>query len=812
VVQGSDGNFYGTTYLGGANGRGTVFKISPTGELTTLYSFCSQSSCADGTQPAAPLVQGSDGNFYGTTYFGGTHNAGTIFKISPSGSFATVYNFSGVDGAGPVGLTQGSDGNFYGITTAGGLSVWGTIFKFNPNGTLTTLYRFCAQTGCPDGAQPTGALIQGTDGSFYGVTESGGNGATGGIYGGTVFKITSSGTFTQLYRFCSLANCVDGARPQAGLTRGIDGNFYGTTYYGGTPTCGINGCGSAFKITPNGNLTTLHSFCSQTGCADGSVPDGPLVQATDGNFYGTTQGGGVGQFGTIFEISPAGNLTTLYSFCLQGGGCTDGQYPQGVLYFATDGNFYGTTRQGGTNGDGTVYRLQVQFSYTLTVSVFGDGTVTSTDGFIHCPGTCSHTYPASTPVTLNATPGQGWAFGGWNGACAGTGSCTVTMTQPLSVDAIFSEAQQFVAVTPCRLVDTRQTGGAIQGGSSRDFPVQQEGGCNIPATAAAYSLNVTVVPHGPLGYLTIWPTGEGRPVVSTLNSVDGRVKANAAIVPAGTSGDVSVYVTDTTNVILDIDGYFAPVSGSTLAFYPLSPCRVADTRDSTKPPGLGPPQLSSLTPRAFPVLTSTCIPTGVSPAAYSFNFTVVPGGHPVGYLSVWPTGQNQPVVSTLNDQTGTIVANAALVPAGTGGDVSVYATDNTQLVIDIDGYFAPAGQGGLSLYAVAPCRAFDTRHVGNGQPFQGILSPPVDVEHSQCGPPATAQAYVFNATVIPPGSLGYLTLWPDGADRPTVSTLNASDGSITNNMAIVPTNNGKVDAYASGLTQLILDISSYFAP
>jgi hypothetical protein len=190
----------------------------------------------------------------------------------------------------------------------------------------------------------------------------------------------------------------------------------------------------------------------------------------------------------------------------------------------------------------------------------------------------------------------------------------------------------------------------------------------------------------------------------------------------------------------------------------------------------------------------------------------VPGGHPVGYLSVWPTGQNQPVVSTLNDQTGTIVANAAIVPAGTSGEVSVYATDNTQLVIDIDGYFAAEGQGGLSLYPVAPCRVIDTRHVGSGQPFTGTLTPPVDVEHSQCGPPATAQAYVFNATVIPPGSLGYLTLWPDGGDRPTVSTLNAADGSITNNMAIVPSTNGKVDAYASGLTQLILDISSYFAP
>jgi hypothetical protein len=451
--------------------------------------------------------------------------------------------------------------------------------------------------------------------------------------------------------------------------------------------------------------------------------------------------------------------------------------------------------------------------YTLTVYTSGTGTVTSTDGFIDCPGTCSHTYLSNTQVTLNATPGQGWVFGGWSGACLGTGSCTVTMTQSLSVDGIFSQALQFVAVTPCRLVDTRQTGGAIQSGSSRDFPVQQEGGCNIPATAAAYSLNVTVVPQGQLGYLTIWPTGEGRPVVSTLNSLDGRVKANAAIVPAGTSGDVSVFVTDTTNVVLDIDGYFAPVSGSTLAFYPLPPCRVADTRDSTKPTGLGPPQLSSQTPRSFPVLSSTCIPTGVNPAAYSFNFTVVPGGHSMGYLSVWPTGQAQPVVSTLNDQTGTIVANAAIVPAGSDGDISVYSTDDTQLVIDIDGYFAAAAQGGLSLYAVAPCRVIDTRHVGNGQPFTGTLTPPVDVVDSPCGPPATAQAYVFNATVVPPGSLGYLTLWPDGQQQPVVSTLNATDGSITNNMAIVPAGNqGQIDAYANGLTQLILDISSYFAP
>ena len=453
---------------------------------------------------------------------------------------------------------------------------------------------------------------------------------------------------------------------------------------------------------------------------------------------------------------------------------------------------------------------------TLTVAPIGSGTITSTDGFINCPGTCSHSYLSNTQVTLNATPGQGWVFGGWNGGCLGTGSCTVTMTQPLTVDAIFSQALQFVAVTPCRLVDTRlQNGGSgpIQGGTSDNFNLpqaaKQSSGCpNLDLSlAAAYSLNVTVVPPGPLGYLTIWPTGENQPVVSTLNSLDARIKANAAIVPAGTSGAVSVFVSNTTDVVLDIDGYFTPASGSTLAFYPLTPCRVADTRHANNQ-GLGTPYLHGQVPRDLPILRSRCgIPHRAQ--AYSFNFTAVPH-EPLGYLTVWPFGQSQPVVSTLNAPTGTVVANAAIVPAGAGGRIEVFASNDTDLVIDINGYFAVPGQNGLSLYTVAPCRVLDTRQVGNGQPFVGELT--VDVVDSICAPPSTAQAHVFNATVVPPGPLGYLTLWPDGGMQPVVSTLNALDGAITSNMAIVPTTNGKIDTFASNLTQLILDISAYFAP
>jgi YVTN family beta-propeller protein len=371
---------------------------------------------------------------------------------------------------------------------------------------------------------------------------------------------------------------------------------------------------------------------------------------------------------------------------------------------------------------------------------------------------------------------------------------------------------QFVAVTPCRVVDTRNANGEfggppIQGQTSRSFPIPQ-GSCNIPATAAGYSLNITLVPiqNAPVGYLTIWPTGEDQPLVSTMNSLDGRIKANAAIVPAGYHGATSVYVTNTTNVVLDIDGYFAPTSGSTLAFYPLTPCRVLDTRNPNGP--LGGPFLASGQERDFPVLSSNCNIPG-SAQAYSMNFTVVPyNGEPLGYLTVWPQGTQRPVVSTLNNLTATIVANAAVVPAGTGGGIAAYPSGNTQLVADIDGYFAAPGPGGLSLYTEAPCRVLDTRK-GDGA-FSGELT--VNVVGSACTPPSTAQAYVFNATVVPQGSLGYLTLWPDGEGQPVVSTLNAIDGAIASNMAIVPNLDGKTDAYASGITQLILDIFSYFAP
>jgi YVTN family beta-propeller protein len=402
------------------------------------------------------------------------------------------------------------------------------------------------------------------------------------------------------------------------------------------------------------------------------------------------------------------------------------------------------------------------------------------------------------------------------------GTCTITASQggnsnfnaaadvPQPFSVVTPGALYFVPVTPCRIADTRNPngpfGGPFLGGqTSRGFAIPNSA-CNIPATAQAYSLNATVVPHGPLGFLTTFPCGQTQPLVSTLNSIDGRVKAVAAIVPAGTNGAVCAFVTNDTDLVLDIDGYFVPATDtSALAFYPVTPCRLIDTRSAAGP--LGGPSLMANTARTFPLLTSSCnLPTTAK--AYGLNFTSVPKGS-LGFLTTWPAGQTQPLVSTLNAPTGAVTANAAIVPADANGDISVFVTNDSDLVVDVNGYFAPPGPGGLSLFNLSPCRVLDTRNPAGAPPFNGTRN--VNIAGSGCGAPASAQAYVLNATVVPPGTLGFLTLWPQGATQPLVSTLNAGDGFVTSNLGIVPATSGSISAFATNPTHLVLDISGYFA-
>jgi hypothetical protein len=369
----------------------------------------------------------------------------------------------------------------------------------------------------------------------------------------------------------------------------------------------------------------------------------------------------------------------------------------------------------------------------------------------------------------------------------------------------------FVPVAPCRVADTRNPAGAFGGpalaaNGTRGFDIPNSS-CSIPATAQAYSVNATVVPHGTLGFLTAFPCGQPLPLASTLNSLDGRVKAAAAIVPAGTNGGLCFFSTNDTDLVLDINGYFVPNTSTTaLAFFPVTPCRLVDTRLAAAP--LGGPSLAATAARTFPILSGPCnLPATAQ--AYSMNFTAIPHG-PLGFLTTWPAGQTQPLVSTLNASLGGITANSAIVPAGTNGDVSVFVTDNADLVIDVNGYFAPPTPGGLSLYALTPCRVLDTRNSPGRPPTAGTVD--VSVMLSGCGAPAAAQSYVMNATVVPPGPFSFLTLWPQGTTQPLVSTLNALDGAVTSNMAIVPTTNGLISSFASNPVHLVLDISGYFAP
>lgn len=384
LVQGVDGSLYGTTRFGGigylGSGFGTVFKMTTAGSLTTVYNFCATSGvCTDGDVPTAGLTFGTDGNFYGTTPVGGATAQGVIFKMSPAGVFTTLHSFclqqSCSDGEDPLGtLVQAANGVFYGTTAIGSNIVApGTIFAITSTGNFTRLYSFCSQTNCADGELPESGLIQGTDGNLYGTTNDGGLQNCGGVNGcGTIFRISPAGKFTTLYSFCSQGGnpCPDGANPVGSLVQGADGNFYGTTCCGGNNTTG----GTVFKMTPAGSLTTLYTFCSLTNCADGSNPQGALIQGTDGSFYGTTKTGGFSGCtfyglpngcGTIFRITSEGALTTLYRFCHQKS-CPDGARPAAGLWQATDGNFYGTTEFGGMLNCafyfpecGTIYRLSV---------------------------------------------------------------------------------------------------------------------------------------------------------------------------------------------------------------------------------------------------------------------------------------------------------------------------------------------------------------------------------------------------------------------------------------------------------------------
>jgi hypothetical protein len=391
---------------------------------------------------------------------------------------------------------------------------------------------------------------------------------------------------------------------------------------------------------------------------------------------------------------------------------------------------------------------------------------------------------------------------------------------------------RFVSLPPCRIMETRpeynfqgRTGAFgppfMLAGETRTLTVPNSSVCSIPATAKTYVLNVTLIPRGPVDFVTIWPGGETRPSFWTVRSPDAQIVANGALVKPGPGGTIQVYASHNTDVIIDISGYFADYNpqGTNLVYYPLTPCRLIETRALYRPQfgPYGPPSLQAGQPRRFKFLGNPycSVPTGA--VAYSVTLTAIPQG-PLAFLTAWPSGQGQPNVSSINSPAGRVLANSVIIPAGGDSSIDVYAYNTADLVVDINGYFAPDdGVNGLYYYPVTQCRISDTStSLGPfGEPIYAARSTrTVAIAGSRCaGIPATAKAFALNVTAMPGGSpMPFLTAYPTGQAQPNASILNAFQGQVVTNSAIVPAGtNGSVNIYVFERTHVAVEVAGFFS-
>jgi uncharacterized repeat protein (TIGR03803 family) len=367
LLNSSDGYFYGSTTRGGAYDRGTLFRMTTSGELTTLVEFTGNGTVNAGAEPKGSLQRRTLGGvsfILGTTVRGGVSNAGTFFELqTPDGPLNTVTDFNGTT-SGSIGsspraaLWQDAEGNFYGVTAEGGSEGRGTVFKMSSERRLTTLAEFTGTAGPATGSQPETALAPGNDGALYGATLTGGQHDYG-----TIYRIGLDGSFTSLVSFTGNSGANRGSSPKARLLREVSGTFLGTTSYGGS-----NGLGTIFRLTPGGVLTTLVDFSGQVGTTKGSYAQAELIAGSDGNYYGMTAFGGVSNYGTIFRLTPAGVFTTLVEFT-GNGAVNKGRKPNGNLVLGDDGNLYGTTTYGGSNDTGTLFRMTLSGELTTLATL-----------------------------------------------------------------------------------------------------------------------------------------------------------------------------------------------------------------------------------------------------------------------------------------------------------------------------------------------------------------------------------------------------------------------------------------------------------
>lgn len=836
VAAGPSGSYYIAD-----TSNSSVRRVSASGSITTVAGTGFWGDSGDGglaifadvAGPAAIRVDTS-----GNVYIGG--GLTRVRKVSPGGVISTFAGTGAQGFSGDGGPAVNAQLNFpkdFAIDTAGNVFIADQqnhrIRRVSVSGIITTIAGSGSRGFAGDGGAATSAKLNYPSGI---ALDSEGNLYISDTDNYRIRKVSMSGIITTV--------AGNGVEMSAG-----DGGPAVNTSLNHPYGLAVDNAGNIFvsewnrirKIAINGTITTI----AGTGAADFSGDGGPALNAslhagaglaidnTSGVLYiADTESNRIRTLTPPVSVQPAAlTFTSKYGgpapsdqpITLLNAGTvlsveyTSGQpwlfFGRGVVSVYLLGNVYapntytGNIRITTTNG---VVNLPVTWIVTPCTQAPAQTTFAipsggGSDGFVlsatpGCAWTAATNVPWITitsaisgsgpaPVVFRVDPNTGVAR---TGIISVTGF-TVTISQGGTIES--PSGLRFVPTVPCRAADTRTNAAArMAAGETRIFTLPSTN-CGIPSDAVAYSLNVTVVPSGTLAYLTLGPAGQARPLVSTLNSFDGRIKSNAAMVPAGSGSAISVYVTDSTDVILDVNGYFTTVATNALTYFPLDPCRVADTRSTAS--------LAAGVPRTFAVAGTCGIPA--SAQAYSLNLTAVPPA-PLGFLTVWPAGIARPLASTLNAMTGTVVANAAIVPAGTNGSIDIFATDPTHVVIDVNGYFAPAAS--LTFHTLPPCRIVDTR---SGPSMLAGQTRTFGLPGTACNIPATAKAYSLNVTAVPSGPLSYLTIWPASQPQPFVSTLNSFDGAVVSNAALVPAGAaGAVSVFVTHPTHVILDINGYF--